>query len=271
MSRPSGSHQLQAADLLEGLQTRRIGRHILVLPEVSSTNSYALETLADEVGTAADGHVVFAEYQTAGRGRLGRAWQSPRGAGLTFTVLLCEDGARTPGARLVMTTAVAVVAGIEEATDVAPVIRWPNDVYVEDRKLAGILLEVRTLKGAVRATAIGIGVNCLQHAAHFPPEIRDRATSLELQASQPVDRAAIAQAILRQLDARLADGCPISDDQLSADWRAHTADIGAHVTLRQEGHTFSGRILDVHPHAGLLLQLDTGARRQFDPQTTTRL
>jgi BirA family biotin operon repressor/biotin-[acetyl-CoA-carboxylase] ligase len=270
MSRIGGSHQLQAADLLEGLATRRIGRHIVVLPEVPSTNSYALETLAAEAGTAADGHVVFAEYQTEGRGRLGRPWHSPRGAGLTFTVLLCEDGVQAPVARLVMTTAVAVVAGIEEATDVAPVIRWPNDVYVRDRKLAGILMEVRTLNSGIRATAIGIGVNCLQHAGHFPPEIRDRATSLELQASRPVDRVAVAQAILRQLDGYLAEGCPISDDRLADAWRTHSADIGAHVTLRREGRTFSGRIVDVHPQGGLLLQLDTGGRCEFDPVTTTR-
>ena len=287
---PSGlSHRLNASDLIRGLNTRRIGRQIIVLPEVDSTNTYALDTLAAKIGKAADGYVVFAEYQTAGRGRLGHRWHSPRGASLIFTVMLCDDitregagGARrdlrtsteaiTSGpVRLVMAAAVAVVAGIEQATGVEPVIRWPNDVYVGSKKLAGILVEVRTVCGTVRATAVGIGVNCLQHAPHFTPEIRDRATSLEVEAAQPIDRVAVAQAILPKLDAYIADDHDVRDVRLAADWRARSADIGAHVMLQSEGQTFSGRIVDVHPQQGLLLQLDTGGRREFDPATTTRL
>ncbi|MBN2560149.1 MAG: biotin--[acetyl-CoA-carboxylase] ligase [Phycisphaerae bacterium] len=264
------SHQLNAASLLQNLGTRRVGRRIIVLPEVDSTNSYVLDTLAVEEGKAADGCVVFAEYQNAGRGRLGRAWHSPRGASLIFTLLLCADGPRPTPARLVMAASVAVAAGIEQTTEVEPVIRWPNDVYVGDKKLAGILVEVRMVGGTDHATAVGIGVNCLQQAGHFSPELRDRATSLELEASHPVDRLTVARAILRRLDAYIADGSGVSNDQLTADWRARSADVGAYVTLTSHGQTFTGRIVDVHPQTGLLLQLDTGARREFDPATTVR-
>jgi BirA family biotin operon repressor/biotin-[acetyl-CoA-carboxylase] ligase len=170
-----------------------------------------------------------------------------------------------------MSAAIAVVTGISQAAEVEPVIRWPNDVYVGSKKLAGILVEVRPLAGGVRATAVGIGVNCLQHAAHFPPELRDRATSVDLEASGPVDRVAVGRAILQQLDKRLAGDGGISDDQLAAEWRSHSADIGARVTLASQGQSFCGRIIDVRPHSGLLLQLDAGGRREFDPVTTTRL
>lgn len=271
MTSSEARHELTAADFTHGLDTRRVGRQVIVVPEVGSTNAYALEEIAPKAGAAADGCVVFAEYQTAGRGRLGRVWHSPRGASLTFTVLLCDGGAPLAPARLMMSAAIAVVTGISHGAEVEPVIRWPNDVYVGSKKLAGILVEVRALAGGGRATAVGIGVNCLQHAAHFPPELRDRATSVDLEAPGPVDRVAIGRAILRQLDKRLAGDGGVSEDQLAAEWRSHSADIGAHVTLVSQGQSFCGRIIDVQPHSGLLLQLDAGGRREFDPVTTTRL
>jgi BirA family biotin operon repressor/biotin-[acetyl-CoA-carboxylase] ligase len=324
--RTRGHHQLDAAELLDGLRcgtgilpvaedrgetpvppgsagvspsrVRRVGRNVVVLPEVDSTNSYALDVLLLQHGAAADGWAIFAEYQTAGRGRLGRSWHSPRGAGLTFTVLLCEaadspptaphsalspphSALRTPHsvpppARLVMAAAVAVAAGIEQAADVEPEIRWPNDLYVRGKKLAGILIETRSTAvlgddaaAGVSAAAIGIGVNCLQHAGHFPPELRGQATSLDLESPHPVDRAGVARAILRQLDVRLA--ADQTDDELAAAWRSRSTDIGAYVTLADHGRTFTGRIIDVQPRTGLLLQLDTGAPREFDPATTTRV
>jgi BirA family biotin operon repressor/biotin-[acetyl-CoA-carboxylase] ligase len=270
MTQRDPSHQLRADDLLRGLGTRRIGRRISVLSEADSTNLYALDVLAAEAGDEADGRVVFAEHQTAGRGRLGNTWLSPRGASLLFTVLLCEDETRVSPTRLVMAAAVAVVEGISEATHVEPVIRWPNDVYVGNKKLAGILVELRTVADCVHAIAVGVGVNCLQQVSHFPAEIRDRATSLELETAQPVDRVAVARAILRHMDRTFADHGGAGDDRLAADWQAHSADLGTRVRLAHGGETFVGMVTDVHPQTGLLLQLDTGVRRAFDPATTTR-
>lgn len=294
--------RLSAESLSHDLNTVRIGRHIRVLDEIDSTNSYVLATTG-RPEPLADGTAVFAECQTAGRGRLGRAWHVPRGAGLTFTVALHERLDRVPPTRLTLAAAVAVADGIAESTDVEPVLRWPNDVYVEDRKLAGILIESRSLiqhsqscdkdvprasapaasrsqargtipngpmGGATHMIALGIGVNCLQHPGHFPPDIRDRATSLDIESRHPVDRNAVARAILRQLDARLADPESTSDDELATAWRQHSADIGTHAVLRDANHTYTGRIIDIHPREGLLVQLDTGARRHFDAATTTR-
>lgn len=269
--KPGGSpHLLEAAELLRDLRTRRIGRAITVLPETRSTNEYALETLA-AAGPTNDGHVVFAEHQTAGRGRLGRSWRSPRGASLLFTVLLWEERPLACPSRIIMAAAVAAVRGIEKSTDVEPVVRWPNDIYVRSKKLAGILIETRGPQDRPLATAIGIGVNCLQKTAHFPPDLRDAATSLEIEGRHPVDRVAVAQAILRELDAYFAEPGRISDDLLVAYWREHSADIGARVTLSSGGEECSGRIMDIHPATGLSVRLDTGPCRHFDPATTTRL
>ncbi len=277
MSGDSVSPLLKVEALQRGLQTRRVGRLIRVLPEVDSTNRFVLEELAEREGESADGAVVFAEHQTAGRGRLGRSWHSPRGASLLFTVLRCGVEA-WPAARVIMAAGVAVVEGIAAATEVEPVLRWPNDVYSRGRKLAGILVEQRRIAAGRWATALGVGINCLQHAAHFPPELRSTATSLDLESRHAIDRVAVARAVLERLDMWLGrveerlGGVDEGglDEVLAATWRRHSADVGERVTLTADGRTFCGRILDVHPTDGLLLQLDDGGRRHFDPAATSR-
>ncbi len=263
-------HELGATTLSRDLNTSRVGRRITVLRETKSTNDYALNMLADREKQAADGHVVFTEHQTAGHGRLGRSWHSPRGASLLFTLLLWEDKPVLTPARIVMAAALGVATGIENATDVEPVVRWPNDVYVRGKKLAGILVEVRPDQNGARTLAIGIGVNCLQHPGHFLPEIRDTATSLEIESAAPVSRIDVARKMLQALDSHFARSEQLDDDSLIAAWRDRSADIGTRVTLVKQGEQFTGQIVDVHPTSGLLLHLDTGARQHFDPATTSR-
>jgi BirA family biotin operon repressor/biotin-[acetyl-CoA-carboxylase] ligase len=214
---------------------------------------------------------VFAEYQSAGRGRLGREWHAPRGASLLCTVLLWEDLSTLSPARLTLSTAVAASLAIETACHIEPNIRWPNDLYIASRKLGGILVEARSGPEKLAPVAIGIGINCLQHAAHFPPELRERATSLELSSSEPIDRARLAVELLRQLDHFFSRQAQVDDRILIEAWRSRSSDIGTHVTLSADGREFHGRIVDIHPTEGLVLQVDDGGRRHFDPSTTTRL
>jgi len=268
------AHRLTADAVSTGMTVRRIGRRLIVLDEIDSTNTYALEQLRQH-GLTADGTVVFAEHQTAGRGRLGRQWQSPRGASLLFTVLLVEQ--RSTGrsiesaSQLTMLGAIAVAEAIRNSTDVEPVIRWPNDLYVKDRKLVGILIETRDWSSGLLATAMGIGVNCLQQPAHFPPGLARPATSLDIESARPVDRATIARAILSRLDHCLSESDRRLDSDIRETWKRLSNDIGQRVTLSESGIEHAGRILDVDPLDGLLLQLDTGARKAFHPSTTTRL
>ncbi len=264
------SHRLSAEALHDGLTTERIGRTITVLDEVDSTNSYALDRLARDEGTAADGHVIIAEHQTAGRGRLGRSWQSPRGAGLTLTTLLWERPESFSTARLIMAAAVAVARAVEHTTDVVPTIRWPNDIYVKEKKLTGILVEARACANQPMPIAVGIGLNCLQHVGHFPPEIRESATSLEIESRGPIDRVAVARGLIGELDRCFSRKRPLSDDAIATEWRERSSDIGSRVTVRCDGKSYTGQILDINPHAGMLLQLDVGGRREFDLATITR-
>jgi BirA family biotin operon repressor/biotin-[acetyl-CoA-carboxylase] ligase len=249
------------------LNTRRIGRQIVVLDETTSTNDVAV-LAADR--DDADGLVVFADYQTRGRGRLGRRWSSPRGASVLCTVLLIDrdDSGASPIEPGVLTLAagVAVCDAISTAgEDLHPTIRWPNDVLIRRRKVAGVLIE-SCLARAGRAYAMGIGVNCLQHRRHFERSLERLATSMEAESSHPVSRLAVARQLLIELDRWLA-GRP--DTQLLRQaWLDRAEPLGQHIHLRQAGEDFLGRTIDVDPTAALVVQLDGGGRRVFDPATT---
>lgn len=252
--------------LREGWSPIRVGRRIVCLEEAASTNAVVLDAATDR---EADGLVVLADYQTAGRGRLGRQWLSPRGASVLCSVLAIgpEDGSHA--GRLNMAAAVAACEAIADATEVRPAIKWPNDLRVNGKKVGGILLESRTLSADSRAYVLGFGINCLQHAGHFPPELRETAGSLELATSHPVDRVAVARALIQRLDARLGHSGWELNGTLHRDWLAFAEPIGQRITLRTQGVDYAGRTVAVDPVGGLTVQLDSGRPMWFDPFLTS--
>ena len=271
--------------LRHGWTPRRVGRRIITLAETDSTNTLALQRAGEP---DADGLVILADVQTEGRGRFGQSWLSPRGASvLCSVVLLAEDDTSTAQngsaaqqaqtrttAWLTQVSAVAACEAIRRATDVAPAIKWPNDLRVAGRKLGGILIESRTvgsLETQTRAWVIGIGINCLQHAGHFPPQLRETATSLELAASHAIDRTAVARELLRTLDDWLAPQHWCQTDRVHAAWLSHAEPIGQKVRLRRKGKDYAGWTVEVDPAGGLIVKLETGQQEWFDPMRTTLL
>lgn len=278
---------MTAEELRQNWRPLRVGRRIEVHAELSSTNTAALEMAGNG---DADGLVVLADYQTGGRGRLGRNWHSPRRASVLCSVLLLvrdepalatgagmqPDKAPTTdqagiGGRLTLLSGVSACVAVRQATEITPSIKWPNDVLVGGRKVGGILIESRALGGGVRAWAIGIGINCHQQVGHFPPELHGAASSLDLAASHPINRTAVARELLRALDARLADTGPPSDQELHDEWGRYAEPVGQRVRLRCDGREYAGQTLAVEPHGGLIVQCDGGVRKWFDPLRTTLL
>ncbi len=276
----------------------------MTLAETPSTNILALDsaaTMGGVDGREIDGLVVLADHQTAGRGRLGRRWLSPRAASVLCSVCLVPSeqeltatAAKPPGdhepvsefqakaltatsqfsGRLTLISAIAACEGIRESTEITPGIKWPNDLRVSGRKLGGILIESRPIGHGRRAWVIGMGINCLQHAGHFPPELRGIATSLEIEASHPIDRAEVARCLLRSLDrwlAPLVTPSQQTEEAIRAAWERHAEPVGQRVRLRSHGRDFSGTTLAVDPFGGLILQTDDGKREWFDPLRTTLL
>jgi BirA family biotin operon repressor/biotin-[acetyl-CoA-carboxylase] ligase len=189
--------RLDASSLTAGLPASRIvGREILVFEETSSTNDLAARAGRDG---AAEGIVIFAETQRAGRGRLGRVWNSPPRQSLLCSVLLRPRAPRDQWPALTFCAALAVAEAAEELTGSPAAIKWPNDVFLQGRKISGILLETHQ-SPAPGFVVMGIGINVLQSAADFPPGLRSPAGSLSMAATAPISREAAAICVLRRLD-----------------------------------------------------------------------
>jgi len=264
----SGRPALDAAWLAAELHTgdagmpsaaARLWREIRVVAETGSTNA---DLLAEARAGAAEGLVLAAEAQSAGRGRLGRAWLSPPGAALTFSVLLRPRG--VPAARLgwlPLLAGVAITAALAAAAGLDARLKWPNDVLAGRAKLAGVLAEAGG--GAV---VVGAGLNVYQRRAELPAPT---ATSLWLAApaaAGPTAREHLLAAVLRDFAARYqawqdwagdADGCGLRPEYLR-----RSATVGQRVTVTLPGGgSVSGTATGVDPDGSLVVRTGTGLIR----------
>lgn len=247
---------------------RRLGRRVFLHETIDSTNAFLLGR-AEEAG---DGAIAWAEFQTAGRGRLGRRWEAPRGSSIMLSVLLHEAVDSPVVSLAALLGTLATCEAIDGTTDCSPSVRWPNDIVIKRRKLGGVLAESCPL-GARRAVVIGIGLNCFQHPGHFGAELVAKATSLERESAYPINRAPVAARVLARLDHWLTAGTQTAagGTALTAAWRDRCDDVGTRVTLEHDGRVFTGTVLDVSADGDLLVELDRGGRRQFAAATTTRV
>ena len=227
-----------------------IGREVLWHPEVSSTSDLA-GALAED--GADEGLLVIADMQTAGRGRLGRTWASPPGAGIYASVVFRPSA---QAARLLTLAAgVAVAEGIAHATGLEPELKWPNDVHCAGRKLAGILAE----RGA-NHVILGFGVNVLQ--AMYPADVRARATSIELELGRPVDRALVLAECLAALAARYVDLNDGRESAVMAAWRSRAASmLGRRVEWDVAGASQRGLAERIDEDGALLVRTEHGLVR----------
>jgi BirA family biotin operon repressor/biotin-[acetyl-CoA-carboxylase] ligase len=256
------------ADALARVNVGRLASMVLFYPTIGSTNDVAVSLAAagqPDAGSrpAAEGLVVLADEQTAGRGRRGHAWFSPRGSGLYVSVVLAPGAARIDPARatmlLTLMAGVAVAEGIEAATGLRADLKWPNDLLVGGRKLAGILSEgVRShaTAGPARmdAVVVGYGINIKPSA--YPPELCERVTSIEAERGGAADRAWVLAQTLAALSIRYDDLLDGRFDAILDAWRSRApASVGARVTWRTPAGPQLGLTAGVDEAGALLVRV----------------
>jgi BirA family transcriptional regulator, biotin operon repressor / biotin---[acetyl-CoA-carboxylase] ligase len=247
---------LHADDLLSRLgRTRVIGRDLRVFEETTSTNDVIEKLARDGVK---EGVVVFAESQTRGRGRLGRKWLSPARRGLWFSVLLRPPMRPQETTRLTVASATALRRAIATLTGLKAEIKWPNDILVNGRKVAGILTELNAELDQVKYIILGIGVDVNLGPGDFPAELRKTATSLKAELGKPVARAELAVAILRELDADYARVMAGEFAAVADEWQTHCATLGRAVTIRTGARQIHGRAEALGDEGALLLRTEHG-------------
>ena len=249
--------RLGELELCPLLNTHDVGQVLHWFAEVGSTNDVAKQ-LAEE--GAAHGEVVVAERQTAGRGRRGRPWTSPPGRNVAMSIVLRPDLPPSRAPELTLLASVAVCQAIRQA-GVAAGIKWPNDILARGRKLAGILTEMAAEPDQLQWVVLGIGVNVNARPEDFPEEIRDTATSLAIERSEPVPRALFAAATLSAieewLDRHAADGF----GPVRAAWRGMSDTLGRAVSARGGDGEVVGTAEDIDDSGALLIRTEQGIRR----------
>ena len=247
---------LHADDLLSRLGTTRvIGRDIRVFERTTSTNDIIARLAHDGIR---EGAVVFAESQSRGRGRLGRLWISPARQGLWFSILLRPDLPPQSATQLTVAAATALARAIAQQTGLAPEIKWPNDILIRGKKVAGILTELTAELDHIKDVVLGIGVNVNLEAGELPPDLRKVATSLKIESGQAMDRAELAVAILRELDGdyeRIRQG---QFELVAAEWQQRCSTLGREVSIRIGERVIRGRAESLDAEGALLLRTQHG-------------
>ncbi len=276
LAAPRKGYQLvKAADLIAAddiracLNTRIMGRdRIICLDQTDSTNSQAKRLAAEG---AAEGTLVVAESQAGGRGRRGRSWFSPAGQNIYASVILRPAMAPSQTPQITLTTAVAVARALQEAAGLNATIKWPNDILIAEKKIAGILTEITTEMDAVDYVVVGLGVNVNTTAADMPPDIRPIATSVRIESGSRFSRSDLLCSLLQQFeryyDMLQHDGFK----PIMAQWREMSDIIGRPVYVDVLDVRHAGIVEAVDDDGVLILKDDRGQRHRIFSGDVTRV
>lgn len=247
--------RLTPLEITPMLSTRELGRTLHHFDELASTNVQAFELAHDG---ALHGEVVIAESQTAGKGRRGRAWVSPAAKNLAMSVILRPEIAPTRAPELTLVAAVALAETLREAGAPAQ-IKWPNDVLLEGKKVAGILTELSADTERVHFVIVGIGVNLNASVTDFPEDVRAIATSVSQHRQQPVPRALFTAALLTRLETWLDTWAEVGFEPVRAVWKSLSSVLGTEVLVRTDHTERRGVAEDIDATGALMLRLPDGS------------
>ena len=247
------------SEILPILQTRWMGRKIHYFNTLDSTNSTAYQLA---IKGSQEGEVVIAESQEKGRGRLGRQWVSPPFLNLYLSIILRPKLPPHRASLMTLMAAVATADAIEGYSGIPPSIKWPNDLLLRKRKVAGLLNEIHSETDHIHFVVLGMGVNLNMDENLFPRELRDRATSLKEEMGRPVSRKDFVGHLLKALEQWYEiflreGGAPV----LKA-WRDRAGIQGKVVRVTSFGEVLRGRAVDVDSEGALILETKNGERKR---------
>ena len=234
-------------------------KDIIVYDSVESTNDLAM-SLATRGGIA-PGTVLVADRQTKGKGRLGRTWESPAGANIYISLLIRPDLEPRDTTMLTVLSAVAGALALRRLCSLPISIKWPNDLVISNRKLGGILTEVRADPDRVALAVIGMGINVNMYGRDLPESIRDIATSVRMETKKIHPRNEIIIQLLREFEHWYSILKKEGKKPLLDAWRNNSATLGRKVNVVMQDISLSGIAEDIDNNGMLILKLRSGKRK----------
>ena len=247
----SSPDKLFSEELSYHLKTDVIGKSILSYETVASTNDVAYD-LAKK--GSPEGTVIVSEEQTAGKGRLGRLWVSPKGKGIYLSIILRPALPPQAIPKLTLFAALSAARAIRTLTGLTTQMRWPNDLLLDGKKVTGVLTEMNAEQDRVHFVIAGIGINVNTAAEFLPSE----ATSLKIEKGEPVSRVSLTRSLLEEFDQLYTSFGEGKTDEALEECRKLSAVLGTHVTVEQVNGRKEGYALDIDEEGALLLRRDDG-------------
>jgi len=250
-------------ELLDGLNTEIVGKKLFLFDSLDSTNTCA-KMLAET--DMEEGAVVLADYQTEGKGRLGRQWLSDPGKNLLLSAIFRPSIGKEQAGLLTFFAAVSVARSLEAVTHLPVECKWPNDLLITSKKCCGILLENSFSQDTIAYSIIGIGINVNQHT--FDTELQAKAISLRQATGKDIDRKTILQAVLQELDAQYRNIQNAGFDSVLHEWNKRCTMFGKTANVAREGTKVSGTAVGLSPEGGLILHTAHGMETVYAGDVT---
>lgn len=259
---------LTADEIKLGLKTQFLGRRIYAYNQTRSTQDVALRLGASG---AEEGTLVLAEYQTAGRGKMNRKWFSPPRSSILMSIILRPTIKLSDAPIVTFLAAVGATQAIIELTDLKVSIKWPNDIYINDKKVGGILTQLETNSDHVRFIVLGIAINVNLDIADQPQAIRQRATSLSIELGYGVSRLELLRLLLLKLEKLYLTFKKGDLKSIIYKWKYLSNTLGRRIIVETVSSKFEGFAVDVDEDGSLLVRTDIGKLEKIIAGSVTLL
>lgn len=248
---------LLSTELKDALKTKILGNQIHTFQSLGSTNDVAFRLA--EAG-APEGTIIVAEKQTAGRGRLSRKWYSPAGLGIWLSLILRPQIPLASVPALSLCASLACVRTAQQLTGKAPLIKWPNDAYLNGKKFSGVLTELSAELDRVNFVVLGIGINVNHSIRDFPLPLRKIATSLGLEARKKISRVSFAQKLLEHFEEIYLGYKTSGLKKFKSEIMRQFYLLNQKVTVQVGEKKLAGKAVDIDPYGALILETRSGLR-----------
>lgn len=246
-------NEMNEYTLRRGLETNWLAKTLIHKPIVSSTQDIAHE-LAKK--GAEHGTIILANEQTKGKGRMNRAWYSKAGKGIWLSMILRPSIYPYEAPQLTLLSATVIADAIKKMTNLQPQIKWPNDVLINGKKIAGILTEMHAEQDQIHYVVIGIGLNVNQEIEDIPAELQHRASSIQIESNEICDIRKIAQNLLAMFEKEYEAFIHEGFSKVKNKWESYGYKMGERVWLNMQNQRFQALFLGIAEDGALLMQTE---------------